>query len=188
MKNRFSPEFHYHGFSLIDVLIAIVVLATAFLALTVLQGTLTRNAADSRARAQIAAYTEGLIDQLRASGYANIVAGTVSASSGTPAQRAMAASIQNITGISTLSAQIVVDRYYGSGSHFTTSAPSVIDDTTPEYKEVNVIATWTDGAGQSRNFKLSTIISPTSINQDNILVTQTPLTTSSTMNPIAHKQ
>ena len=31
-----------------------------------------RNAADARARSQVAAYTEGLIDQMRAAGYGNI--------------------------------------------------------------------------------------------------------------------
>ena len=57
------------GFSMIDALIAIVVLATGLLALGVLQAALTRNAADSRARSLIAAYSEGLIDQLRTNGY-----------------------------------------------------------------------------------------------------------------------
>ena len=65
------------GFSMIDVLVSIVVLATALLALAALQGALTRNNADSRARSQVAAYSEGLLDQLRSGGWDAIAAATI---------------------------------------------------------------------------------------------------------------
>ena len=81
MKNKSATVRRNHGFSMIDVLVAIVVLATGLLALAALQGALTRSSTDSRARAQIAAYADGLVDQLRASGYRNIAAGTISTTS-----------------------------------------------------------------------------------------------------------
>ena len=58
---------------MIDVLVAIVVLATALLALAALQGAITRNTADSRARSQVASFVEGLFEQARAG---NASAGT----------------------------------------------------------------------------------------------------------------
>ncbi len=65
------------GFSMIDVLVAIVVLATGLLALAALQGALTRNGADSRARSQVAAYTESVVDRMRFAGYDTVVPGTI---------------------------------------------------------------------------------------------------------------
>jgi type IV pilus modification protein PilV len=57
------------GFSMIDVLVAIIVLATGLLALGVLQAALTRNGVDARTRTQVAAYAQGLMDQMRGAGY-----------------------------------------------------------------------------------------------------------------------
>src|SRR5580765_595142 len=57
------------GFSMLDVLVAIIVLATGLLALAALQGAITRNGANARARAQIAAFTESVIDRMRFAGY-----------------------------------------------------------------------------------------------------------------------
>ena len=106
MKNKSATVRRNHGFSMIDVLVAIVVLATGLLALAALQGALTRSSTDSRARAQIAAYADGLVDQLRASGYRNIAAGTISTTSGTTAQKAAASTLQSATGVSGLSTAI----------------------------------------------------------------------------------
>lgn len=187
MKNKSATVRRNHGFSMIDVLVAIVVLATGLLALAALQGALTRSSTDSRARAQIAAYADGLVDQLRASGYTNIAAGTISTTSGTTAQKAAASTLQSATGVSGLSTAITVDRYYGSGTTFTTTVPSSVDNTTPEYKQVNIITSWIDSLGQSRSLKLSTIISPTSVNQGNTLAAGTPLSASSTTTPVVHQ-
>src|SRR4051794_18940294 len=57
------------GFSMLDVLVAIVVLATGLLALAALQGAVTRNGVDSRARSQVAAYTQSVIERMRFAGY-----------------------------------------------------------------------------------------------------------------------
>ena len=187
MNNQFATTRRNLGFSMIDVLVAIIVLATGLLALAALQAALTRNSADARARAQIGAYADGLIDQLRASGYDNIAAGTISASSGTTAQKSAATTMQNATGVSSLSTAITVARYYGSGSTFTTTAPSSVDGTTPEYKEVNVTSSWTDAQGQSRSLKLSTIVSPTSVSHGNTLTSGTPLSASATMTPVVRQ-
>lgn len=178
------------GFSMIDVLVAIVVLATGLLALAALQGAVTRSASDARARGQVAAYAEGLIDQLRASGFAGIPDGTttITASAGTTAQKAAATALQNTVGISGLSTSIGVSHYYGSGTTFTTTKPSdYLSGSTPEYKEMNVTTSWTDALGQSRSLKLSTIAGITSVDQNNGLDTANPLSTSSTLTPTVHQ-
>jgi type IV pilus modification protein PilV len=163
------------GFSMIDVLVAIVVLATALLALAALQGALTRNSADARARSQVAAYADGLLDQLRASGYDNITDGTstLSPSSGTTAQKAAATAVQTAAGVSGLSTTVTTDHYYGDTGSFITTAPSSVDSSTPQYKQINVTTAWTDASGQSRVLELSTIVSPISVDtSNNSLVTQ----------------
>ena len=178
------------GFSMIDVLVAIVVLATGLLALAALQGAVTRNASDARARGQVAAYAEGLIDQLRASGFTGITDGTttITASSGTTAQKAAATALQNAVGISGVSTAIGVSHYYGSGTGFSTTKPTdYLSGSTPEYKEMNVTTSWTDALGQSRSLKLSTIAGITSVDQNNGLDTANPLSTSSTITPTVHQ-
>src|SRR5690242_5420889 len=66
-KSRTTPR--QAGFSMLDVLVAIVVLATGLLALAALQGAMTRNGVDSRARSQIGAYTQSVIERMRFLGY-----------------------------------------------------------------------------------------------------------------------
>src|SRR5207302_5688378 len=62
-----------------------VVMATALLALAVLQGTLTRNTADSRGRTLIAQLGDSLIDKARSSGYTNLANGSTTISPAAPA-------------------------------------------------------------------------------------------------------
>jgi type II secretory pathway pseudopilin PulG len=54
------------GFSLIDVMIAVLVLATGMLALAALQGGLVRSSAETRSRSQAAAIAEGALGAVRA--------------------------------------------------------------------------------------------------------------------------
>ena len=63
------------GFSLLEVLIAAVVLAAGLLALTALQGALMRNSADAKARSQLAALAQSVMDEARSSGYGAIPVG-----------------------------------------------------------------------------------------------------------------
>ena len=67
---RFSRR--SNGFSLIEVLIAVVVLATGLLAVGALQASLTRNAADSRIRSEAVAIAETVTERLRAEGYKTV--------------------------------------------------------------------------------------------------------------------
>jgi len=162
------------GFSMIDVLIAILVLATGLLALGVLQGALARNGADARARTQIAAYSETLIDKTRASGYDAFGSVTV-----TPSSSACSASPQSFTqklqceayntqtyaGVSNLTTTITSTENYGSsGGTWVTAKPAGYTDKTPHYKQVTVTTTWTDSVGQSRTQTYDTTVSPVTVN------------------------
>jgi Tfp pilus assembly protein PilV len=167
-----------HGFSMIDVLVAIVVLATALLALAALQGALTRNAADARSRSQIVAYTEGLIDQSRATSYDSIAAGTIVPSNGSTAsaQEREAYYAQTASGASDLKTVITSTEYYGTtagtGGTFSATAPSDLSSYTPRYKQVNVTTTWSDATGQPRTMSIDTIVSPLTISTDDSLASQ----------------
>ena len=69
------PNRHSTGFSLLEVLIAVVVLATGFLALTALQISLTRSSADAKVRGRLAAMLTTRMDDLRNAGYGTLADG-----------------------------------------------------------------------------------------------------------------
>ena len=61
------------GFSLLEVLIAVVVLSVGLLALAALQGSLTRSSADAKVRGRVAAMLSARIDDLRSNGYGTLL-------------------------------------------------------------------------------------------------------------------
>ena len=65
------------GFSLLEVLVAVVLLATGLLALAALQGSLARNSADAKARGRVAAMISPQLDELRNTPYATMDTATV---------------------------------------------------------------------------------------------------------------
>jgi len=180
------------GFSMIDVLVAIVVLATALLALAALQGALTRNNADARARSQVVAFSEGLIDQLRSGGYDAIASATITPSnaSGATAQQKLAYNAQQAAGISGLTTTITSTAYYGTtagtGGTFSDTAPADLTSQTPRYKQVNVTTAWTDATGQARTLSLDTAVSPLTTSSDNSLDSQS-LSISGSSTPVVRE-
>lgn len=167
------------GFSMIDVLVSIIVMATALLGLAVLQSSLTRNTADSRARSQLAQYADGLIDKSRQTGYSAIPIGTstVTAASGATFSQA-ALDVQNAAGISNLQAVTTVGeftyadpnvrgansnctgQFIPSNSSTNTYSCPVGNGTPSQYKNVQVALTWTDATGTSRTLTENTVVSP----------------------------
>ncbi|MFS8064082.1 MAG: type IV pilus modification PilV family protein, partial [Luteimonas sp.] len=65
------------GFSLLEVLIAVVILASGLLALASLQGSLTRSSAEAKVRGRVAAMLSARMDELRSSGYGALASSTV---------------------------------------------------------------------------------------------------------------
>ncbi|MEO5624089.1 MAG: hypothetical protein ABIQ78_11795 [Dokdonella sp.] len=183
-----KPAHRSFGFSMIDVLVAIIVLAISMLALAALQGTLTRNTADARARSQLAAFSEGLLEQARSASYdcvgsANAACATATtngtvtitpSATGTTVQK-NAYRAQAASGVSNLSIAETVATYYANAAgSFSTTAPTTVDSTTPQYKQVKITATWTDASAQARALALDSIVSPVEIDPSNTLTTTSP--------------
>jgi Tfp pilus assembly protein PilV len=186
MLTRYSKQIPAGaGFSMIDVLISIVVLATALLALAALQGALTRNGADARARSQIASYAEGLIDQMRSGGYDNIVGSTITADCTASAtlQNAEACGAQTAAGVSNLKTVVTTTQYYYDGSKYVATAPASYYS---DYKQVKVATTWVDASGQARALGFDTIVSPVTVSTGNTLDSYT-LSLSSSRTPVVRQ-
>lgn len=137
------------GFSLIEVMTAVVVLATGLLALASLQGSLVRNAADARTRAQVAATVEQVVETLRTD-YEAIasdpdVDGVVS-----PA------------GVSNLAVAVASTEFDGRTGTFVPFDPAgaPLNPLDPRYKRLSIVATWTDSGGGARTLEFDTVVSP----------------------------
>lgn len=70
---RFHDRRNAMGFSLLEVLVAVVVLTVGLLALAALQGSLTRASSDAKVRGRVAAMLTARIDDLRSGGYGNLI-------------------------------------------------------------------------------------------------------------------
>lgn len=135
------------GFSLIEALIAVVVLATGLLALTALQGALIRSSADAKARSQLVTFAQSLMDGARRGGYDAIATGTNTALLSTTAQRQAAAQAMGVADLTE-----------------TTSVTPVANGTS-EYKVINLRLGWTDATGAARTMRLSSVVSPLLLSQ-----------------------
>ena len=73
------------GFSLLEVLIAVVVLATGLLALAALQGRLSQASAEAKVSGRVAAMLAARMDAMRGAGYGAVAVGgpTSTTSAGT---------------------------------------------------------------------------------------------------------
>jgi type IV pilus modification protein PilV len=140
------------GFSLIEVLIAVVVLATGLLALTALQGALLRNSADAKARSQLAAYAQSLMDDARQQGYGAIPIGTNDDLLSTSTGNSLTAAAQAM-GVSELTE---------------TSTISEVVNGTSTYKVVGLQLNWRDVTGAPRSLRMSSVVSPLLLAQNNL--------------------
>jgi prepilin-type N-terminal cleavage/methylation domain-containing protein len=153
---------HVRGFSLLEVLIAVVVLSTGLLALAALQGGLTRSSADSKVRGRIAAVLATRMEGLRNTGYssADMAAGTTALNcvSGVPAWLCEAESEAGLA-VGTLTINQMVATWTTTGTApFAVGTPGPTD---PQFKRVQLAASWTDANGDgTRRLALSTDISP----------------------------
>lgn len=156
MKPKAFARRMQSGFSLIDALIAAVVLSIGLLALAALQASVTRNAADSRARTQIMAFVEQVVERQRAFGVSGNFA-LVPVLSLWSADEVVVT--QNAAGVNNLNLTMSATRYDGrSGSFVLTTA--TLPASAPQYKILRSVATWTDASGQSRRLDLASVLSP----------------------------
>ncbi|HEY4555795.1 MAG TPA: prepilin-type N-terminal cleavage/methylation domain-containing protein, partial [Lysobacter sp.] len=153
------------GFSLIEVMIAVVVLAVGLLALVALQTNLVREGADAKARSRIASLVSSRMDEARAGGYYSLdTVAAVTCASGNDICQAQADAAVN-----GLSVERTVVQTLGANNS--------------EYKTLTVTARWTDSAGTGRQLAMSTVISPLSLDGSGTLLNQ-PLSGSGGKSPV----
>lgn len=161
------------GFSLIEVLIGAVILATGLLALSALQGSLARNAADSRMRSQIAAALERAAETDRASGNFRAIVDSTSA--------------VTVPGLGV----VAITGSCGPYTNFTDPDDSDPDcagkggtSSQSQYKQIVYSASWLDATGGTRTMSLTSIVSPRTITAPSRLPFDTPTQGVSSIAPI----
>lgn len=180
-----SHEHRVSGFSLIEVMIAVVVLATGLLAMAALQAKLATNSADAKARSQVAALMTSVIDNQRASGYDSLKSFVRTTCPATPASELETAicRTESDAAISGLGLVQTVTLYYGAngGGAFTTTACADC----AEYKKITLKADWADATGATRFLSLDNIASALGLSSSSTLL-NTPLTATS-LTPKVHQ-
>lgn len=160
------------GFSLIEVLIAVVILATGLLALTALQGRLAQASGDAKVRSRVASLLTSRMDELRAAQYASIppAAGSASATvtSTCAGGAAWVCSAETESKASGLSVAHTYARFMDVAGAFTSSGAAAPNLSTAEFKRITLTATWTDASGAGRSLAVSTDVSPLSLTGNRI--------------------
>lgn len=148
-RNRFESTAgrRIGGFSLIEVMVAVVILATGLLALAALQGALARNSADAKARTAVMAALTSRMSQIRQQPPAAGRTWTTST------DWVSAASTQ--AGASNLQVVETIAEMNWDGTGFVTTA---VTDPLASYVRATLQATWT-GASGSKTLNLSSDIS-----------------------------
>lgn len=163
MACHFSPRRALdQGFALIEVMIAIVVLAAGLLALTALQGSLIRASADSKARSQIAAFAESEMDRIRLGGVDQTLSSCPTADPG------------DFSGVSSLQCAISATQYVWNPATGAFAVSAVNPDNNAYFKRVILTMGWTDATGGSRSLAMSTDVSPLALDSSKVMIDRAP--------------
>lgn len=151
------------GFSLLEVLVAVVVLATGLLAVAALQGRLTQSSADAKVRGRIAALLAAHMDELRQAGYGAIVATAYASDAGNPAHACDPATLagrvhcaREQSALATLGLSQAVQTFAGAVD-FAEGVPA--GPLVAQFKRVTLTATWSDSAGNARQLGVASDVS-----------------------------
>ena len=150
------------GFSLIEVMIAVVVLATGLLALAALQGNLTRSSAEAKVRGRVAALLSAHMDELRANQYDSAeTLGDDGCTTDLGAEDWVPASFCQEAGIGALTATQEVHVWSSEidEDDFEEDRDPTAGLNEPEFKRVELGATWTDATGSSHSLHMTSQLS-----------------------------
>jgi type IV pilus modification protein PilV len=150
------------GFSLLEVLIAVVILAAGLLALASLQGSLTRSSAEAKVRARVAAMLSARMEDLRSNGYEALVDGTITTTSTTDACNDGDATdwidcTRVQAGLGSLTSVQTVVSWSGTSS-FTAAVPA--DPNEAQFRRVSLSAAWGDSSAGNHQLLIASDISP----------------------------
>jgi type IV pilus modification protein PilV len=171
------------GFSLLEVLVAVVVLATGLLALAALQSSLARNSADAKARTRVATLLSNHMDEIRAGGYDALVVtdptGTITTFSADPT--ADCSDTSTLDAIDATACEAAVNglkltqelkEFSAAGGVFANQVPGMPRDA--QFKHVVITAEWTDATGALRTIQQATALSALSLQANSPLVSNDP--------------
>lgn len=146
------------GFSLLEALIAVVVLSTGLLALAALQSAIIRSSVDARIRSSAATAAVAVLEDLRAGGYQAIPTGANTVNVATENYIVPDPAVSGGFAI-TYNSETWFDNGVGG---FTTTAPGSGDPVPlAEFKKIDITVGWTDpyGSGQ-RNLVFTDLVGP----------------------------
>lgn len=154
------------GFSLIEVMVAVVILATGLLALAALQGSLTRASAEAKVRGRVAAMLTARMEELRLQS-GGLADGTVTTPSTTndcdPAAPEATDWIDCTREEANLGSLTVVQtvNMWSGASTFTQAATT--DPDLAQFRRITLAASWDDAAGSPHTLTSSTDVSGLSL-------------------------
>src|SRR5688500_12122246 len=159
------------GFTLIDSMIAVVVLATGILALTLLQVSMLRSAAEARERSVAMTVAQNLLEFERARAaqtqpnYQNLATAGQFASGACDYGSPSALVAPNTSGLTTeYKYCVTVQRFRASGSTFASvlvngSGAPAYSGIVPEYKQITIDVGWRKNDGSWGNLRLGDALS-----------------------------
>lgn len=148
------------GFSLIEVMIAVVVLATGLLALAALQASLARSSSDAKVRSRVAALLTARMDELRAKAYDS--AATLADDGCTVdlgAEDWVPTGFCGDAGIGAITAGQSVVTYSSAVDAASFTAGRLPANGEPQFKRVTLRATWTDASNASHSLSMASEMS-----------------------------
>lgn len=199
LSTNYSSIRPVRGFSLIEVLIAVLVLATGMLALAALQGSITRNSVDAKVRSQGLAAAVTVLDTVRArasasnSDYEGLATGAGSWSSWAPpafgGSPSAAATFQTRTTV-TRFVRDSTTAGCGSAANVPCFRPAAAGDAyrlndTAEFKRITVDVSWTDGTGASRQVSVNDLVTSVTRDKTPSVMNQTPTPPTGGGEPVA---
>ena len=140
------------GFSLIEVMVAVVVLATGLLALAALQGALARNSADAKARSAVAAALTSRMNEYRQTPPADGTTTYTCVSGNWVCTAQTQGSIDSLTVTDTVTTEV-----WKTNNFVDVTAGD--DLTGALFKRIQMSAQWTDAGGKPKTLTLNSDIS-----------------------------